>query len=66
MTARIADESPLRRHSPNRPYAWLRLAASLALMTISGVGMYAVRGAARVQAEFGVARGELRCPTRRR
>ena len=24
------------------PYAWLRLAASLALMTISGVGMYAV------------------------
>ena len=30
------------RSQPESPYAWARLAASLALMTISGVGMYAV------------------------
>ena len=42
---------------PESPYAWLRLAASLALMTISGVGMYGVAVALpAVQAEFGVSR----------
>ncbi|HEY8068978.1 MAG TPA: MFS transporter [Burkholderiales bacterium] len=44
-------------------YAWLRLAASLALMTISGVGMYAVAVALpAVQAEFGVARSAASLP----
>jgi MFS family permease len=45
------------------PYAWLRLAASLALMTISGVGMYAVAVALpAVQAEFGVGRSDASLP----
>ena len=44
-------------------YAWLRLAASLALMTISGVGMYAVAVALpAVQAEFGIARSAAALP----
>ena len=44
-------------------YAWLRLAASLALMTISGVGMYAVSVALpAVQAEFGVSRSDASLP----
>jgi MFS family permease len=44
-------------------YAWLRLAASLALMTISGVGMYAVAVALPVvQAEFGIARSAASLP----
>ncbi len=44
-------------------YAWLRLAASLALMTISGVGMYAVAVALpAVQAEFGVSRSDASLP----
>ena len=44
-------------------YAWLRLAASLALMTISGVGMYAVAVALpAVQAEFGIARSAASLP----
>ena len=45
------------------PYAWLRLAASLALMTISGVGMYAVAVALpAVQAEFGASRSDASLP----
>ena len=44
-------------------YAWIRLTASLALMTISGVGMY---GASvllpAVQREFGAARAEASFP----
>jgi MFS family permease len=48
---------------PESPYAWLRLAASLALMTISGVGMYAVAVALpAVQAEFGVSRSDASLP----
>ena len=44
-------------------YAWLRLMISLALMTISGVGMYAVVVVLpAVQAEFGVARSEASLP----
>jgi MFS family permease len=44
-------------------YAWLRLAASLALMTISGVGMYAVAVALpALQAEFGIARSAASLP----
>jgi len=45
------------------PYAWLRLAASLALMTVSGVGMYAVAVALpALQAEFGVSRSDASLP----
>ena len=43
------------RPEPESTYAWLRLAASLAIMTISGVGMYAAAVALpAIQAEFGV------------
>ena len=45
------------------PYAWLRLAASLALMTISGAGMYAIAVALpAVQTEFGVSRSDASLP----
>ena len=45
------------------PYAWTRLAASLALMTIGGVGMWSVVVVLpAVQAEFGVARSEASLP----
>jgi MFS family permease len=48
---------------PESSYAWLRLAASLAIMTISGVGMYASAVALpAIQAEFGVARSEASLP----
>jgi cyanate permease len=51
------------RARPESPYAWARLAASLALMTISGVGMYAVAVALpAVQAEFGTARSAASLP----
>ncbi len=44
-------------------YAWLRLMISLALMTISGCGMYAVVVVLpAVQAEFGVARSAASLP----
>jgi MFS family permease len=44
-------------------YAWLRLAASLALMTIGSAGMYAMAVAlAPVQAEFGASRGGASLP----
>jgi len=44
-------------------YAWARLAASLALMTLGGVGMYAVIVALpAVQAEFGAARAAASLP----
>jgi MFS family permease len=48
---------------PESPYAWLRLAASLAVMTLSGVGMYAIAVALpAVQAEFGVNRSDASLP----
>ena len=44
-------------------YAWLRLAASLALMTLGGAGMYIVTVALPpVQAEFGVGRSDASLP----
>jgi len=44
-------------------YAWMRLALSLALSTIGGVGMWSVVVAIpAVQAEFGVARGDASLP----
>jgi MFS family permease len=48
---------------PESPYAWLRLAASLAIMTVSGVGMYAaVVALPAIQAEFGVSRSDASLP----
>ncbi len=44
-------------------YAWLRLAASLLLMTIGGAGMYAVTVVLpQIQAEFGTARAGASLP----
>ena len=48
---------------PESTFAWARLAASLVLMTISGVGMYAVAVALpAVQAEFGISRSDASLP----
>src|SRR5262245_53240401 len=48
---------------PESTYAWLRLAASLAIMTVSGVGMYGTAVALpAVQADFGVARSDASLP----
>ncbi len=45
------------------PYAWLRLAASLALMTLGGAGMYIVTVALPlVQSEYGVDRSDASLP----
>lgn len=45
------------------PYAWMRLAVSLLLSTIGGVGMWSVVVALpAVQAEFGVARADASLP----
>src|SRR5437870_6073475 len=45
------------------PYAWVRLAVSLLLSTIGGVGMWSVVVALpAVQSEFGVARGTASLP----
>ncbi|MEO8145183.1 MAG: MFS transporter, partial [Betaproteobacteria bacterium] len=49
--------------TPESAYAWTRLLTSLALMTISGVGMYAVAVALPVvQAEFGITRSDASLP----
>ena len=48
---------------PESPYAWTRLAASLALMTLGGVGMYVMSVALpAVQADFGTARAGASLP----
>jgi MFS family permease len=45
------------------PYAWMRLAVSLVLMTIGGSGMYSITVVLpRIQQEFGVARGAASLP----
>ncbi len=45
------------------PYAWTRLFVSLLLMTIGGSGVYTVSVVLpRIQAEFGVARGDASLP----
>jgi MFS family permease len=45
------------------PYAWMRLAVSLLLMTIGGSGMYAVTVVLpRIQQDFGVARADASLP----
>ena len=45
------------------PYAWLRLAAAVALATVGGIGMWSVPVVLpAVQADFGVARGDASLP----
>jgi MFS family permease len=51
------------KSEPESSYAWLRLCAALALMTIGGSGMYGMAVAlAPVQAEFAVTRGAASLP----
>src|ERR671914_1172216 len=53
----------LLRSEPESPYAWLRLGAALALMTLGGSGMYGIAVALPpIQAEFGVTRGDASLP----
>jgi MFS family permease len=48
---------------PDSSYAWLRLVTSLAIMTISGVGMYSAAVVLpAIQAEFGVGRSDASLP----
>src|SRR5688500_8961282 len=48
---------------PESSYAWLRLGAALALMTLGGSGMYGIAVALPpIQAEFGVTRGDASLP----
>ena len=57
-TATVADASLIESR-----YAWLRLAASLAFMTISGCGMYSIVVVLpAVQSEFAVDRGAASLP----
>jgi MFS family permease len=61
MNASAAGESPSAEIESG--YAWLRLAAALALGTIGGIGMWsAVVALPAVQAGFGIARGEASLP----
>jgi MFS family permease len=51
------------RYQPESAYAWWRLMASLALMTVGGAGMYAVSVVLpAVQADFGVDRAAASLP----
>ena len=51
------------KSEPESTYAWLRLGAALALMTIGGAGMYSMAVAiGPVQAEFSASRGEASLP----
>ena len=51
------------KSEPESTYAWLRLLAALALMTIGGAGMYSMAVAlAPVQAEFAASRGAASLP----
>jgi MFS family permease len=51
------------RRDIESPYAWMRLAVSLLLMTIGGSGMYSVTVVLpAIQAEFGVARADASLP----
>jgi MFS family permease len=51
------------REDIESPYAWMRLAVSLVLMTIGGSGMYSVTVVLpRIQEDFGVARGDASLP----
>jgi MFS family permease len=62
-SAAILRGAPAAAAAVESPYAWLRLAVSLLLMTIGGSGMYAVSVVLpAIQSEFGVARGDASVP----
>jgi MFS family permease len=62
MTTPLVDK-PQHAADTESTYAWLRLIASLLLMTIGGAGMYAVTVVLpSIQAEFGVARADASLP----
>ena len=51
------------RYQPESAYAWWRLMASLALMTVGGAGMYSISVVLpAVQADFGVDRADASLP----
>jgi MFS family permease len=55
--------TPTKARTPDSRYAWWRLAASLALSTIGGVGLWAaVVVLPTIEAEFGVGRGGASVP----
>src|SRR5689334_13482007 len=62
----VSIDSIMQRVTPGQiesPYAWARLFASLALMTLGGVAMYGVVVVLpAVQAEFGVPRADAALP----
>jgi MFS family permease len=59
----MKDPMVTPKSEPESSYAWLRLCAALALMTIGGSGMYSMAVAlAPVQAEFAVTRGAASLP----
>ena len=59
----VPSVATLGAHAPDSPYAWLRLATILALMTVGSCAMYVVSVALpAVQAEFGVARSAASLP----
>ena len=60
MTTGIAARSP---YSPDSRYAWWRLAASLAISTLGGVGLWsAVVVLPTIETEFHVSRGGASLP----
>jgi MFS family permease len=57
--ASVLRTGPAPADAVESPYAWLRLAVSLLLMTIGGSGMYSVSVILpAIQADFGVSRGD--------
>src|SRR5688500_20311495 len=55
--------TPARNPEIESPYAWMRLAVSLMLMTIGGSGMYSVTVVLpRIQQDFGVDRADASLP----
>jgi MFS family permease len=58
-----AEAGRAAAHAPDSPYAWMRLAASVALCTIGGVGMWSfVVALPAAQAEFAVERAAASLP----
>jgi MFS family permease len=61
--ASMSSHAAVGESQPESAYAWARLAASLTISTITGVGMYSSSVALPVlQAEFGVSRADASLP----
>lgn len=60
---RFSPGGAARAGEPDTPYSWLRLAFSLTISTIGGVGLWSVVVALpAVEAEFGIARADATLP----